>query len=434
MAFYRHQLANGLQIVAECHPEAYTAAIGFFVRVGSRDEPPQWAGVSHFLEHMAFKGSEGRTADEVNRSFDEIGAHYNAFTGQESTVFYAAIVPEYWPQALELLADLLQPAFREEDFELERKVILEEISMHEDEPPFGADDKCREVFFGSHPLGHSVLGSLTTIGALTPGDMREYWRKFYSADNITLAGAGRIDFDQLVAEADKWCGKWPSGQVSRQVSSPDGASGWVVLSKPTATQEYLVHMTKGPMEDDDFFAASLLASIVGDSEGSRLFWEFVESGEAENANLRYLDYEDTGIFITHMICDPGRAQRNLDRLFELYQQLVREGITEDELLQAKSKVSSGIVLASERPRNRLFAVGGEWLYHKRYRSVREVLDKIAAVTRDQICDILQRFPLNTGTLVAIGPLNELSRPEAMAAKTEDGRQFVPRSENRHSVP
>ena len=142
MKLLSHTLPNGLEIVAECNAAAYSTALGFFVRTGSRDENDAMAGVSHFLEHMAFKGTPSRSADDVNREFDEMGAHYNAFTNEENTVFYAAVLPEHQDRAVELLADILRPSLREDDFDTEKQVILEEIQMYEDQPPFGADDKC----------------------------------------------------------------------------------------------------------------------------------------------------------------------------------------------------------------------------------------------------------------------------------------------------
>ena len=176
MEFLTHVLPNGLEIVAECNPEAYSTALGFIVKTGARDESDEIAGVSHFLEHMAFKGTPTRSADDVNRELDEIGSHCNAGTSEETTVFYAPVLPEYQTRATEVLADILRPSLREDDFQTEKKVILEEIQMFEDQPPFGADEKCRAAFFGDHPLGRSVLGTMASIEALPVEAMREYFR------------------------------------------------------------------------------------------------------------------------------------------------------------------------------------------------------------------------------------------------------------------
>ena len=169
MEFLKERLDNGLEIVAECNPEAHSLGLGFFVQTGSRDESNALAGVSHFLEHMVFKGTPTRTADDVNREFDEMGAHYNAFTSEENTVYYAAVLPECQQRCLDLLADILRPSLRSEDFDTEKQVIIEEIRMYEDQPPFGADDKCKAVHFGAHPLGRSVLGTVATSALLGSG-------------------------------------------------------------------------------------------------------------------------------------------------------------------------------------------------------------------------------------------------------------------------
>ncbi len=203
MEFHKHVLANGLEIVAECNAEAHSTALGFFVETGARDETDEISGVSHFLEHMVFKGTPTRSADDVNREFDEMGAHYNAFTSEENTVYYAAVLPEYQTSATELLADIIRPSLREEDFDTEKQVIIEEIRMYDDQPPFGADEKCKALHFGRHPLGRSVLGTVQSITDLRVDAMREYFQRRYSPGNMTLAAAGRIDFAMLVKTAER---------------------------------------------------------------------------------------------------------------------------------------------------------------------------------------------------------------------------------------
>mgnify|MGYP002624923945 CR=1 FL=1 len=194
MKFHRQILPNGLEIVAEVNDAAVSSAIGYFVRTGSRDEWDAVSGVSHFLEHMVFKGTERRSAADANREFDEIGADYNAFTSEENIVYYASALPEYVDCAVRLFGDLLHPALRDDDFETEKQVIIEEIRMYEDQPPFGADERCKAIHFGTHPMGRSILGTVESITNLTAEDMRAYARQKYSPKNITLVGAGRIDF------------------------------------------------------------------------------------------------------------------------------------------------------------------------------------------------------------------------------------------------
>src|SRR5438477_668495 len=183
--FLNHNLKNGLQIIGETSPSARSVALGFFVRTGARDETPDVAGVTHFLEHMVFKGTPQRTALDVNRDFDKIGAHYNAFTSEENTVFYAAILPEYVPQAVDILADILRPSLRVDDFEMEKNVIIEEIGMYEDQPTWSAYDHAKRIYFGDHPLGKTILASPDSIRALRREQMHEYFERRYVAPNIT---------------------------------------------------------------------------------------------------------------------------------------------------------------------------------------------------------------------------------------------------------
>jgi predicted Zn-dependent peptidase len=407
MDFLTHFLPNGLEIVAECNPAAYSTAMGFFVRTGSRDETDALAGVSHFLEHMVFKGTPRRSADDVNREFDEMGAHYNAFTNEENTVFYATVLPEHQDRAAELLADILRPSLREDDFETERQVILEEIQMYADQPPFGADDKCRALHYGSHPLGRSVLGTAESIGALPVAEMRAYFRRRYSPGNIVLAAAGRIDFDRLVAVAQRCCGDWEPVEALRTVEPAAGGGGFHVLRKEIATQQYLLQLSAGPAaEDDDRYAAKLLGTVLGDDSGSRLYWELVDPGLAEHASLCHGEHQGAGMMLTYMCCDPEHAAGNLERIGGVYRRAESEGVAEVELEQAKSKIRSRIVLSSERPRGRLFVVGNDWVYRREYRPTALDLNAIGAIGLDELHAVLSKYPLSRATTVTIGPLDE----------------------------
>ena len=411
MEFRKTTLGNGLEIVAECNDEAHSSALGFFVQTGARDETADVAGVSHFLEHMMFKGTATRSAEDVNREFDEMGAHYNAFTSEESTVFYAAVLPEFQEPVVRLLGDILRPALRKEDFETEKQVILEEIKMYEDQPPFGADDKCRAAHFGRHPLGHSVLGTVESISRLPVEAMRTYFARRYSPANIVLAAAGRIDFDDLVGTAEKVCGGWDRIAAERDISPVTTKPSFEVIAKPSATQEYLLEMSNAPSAtDDERYAAKLLTTILGDDSGSRLYWELVDPGLAEHASLHHYEYMGAGAFLTYLSCDPEYAADNLQRVLKIYRQAETKDFTAAELAQAKSKISSRVVLGSERPRGRLFAVGTNWTHRRAYRSVADDLEAVEAVTLEQVAAVLARYPLSRSTAVAIGPLDSLAPP------------------------
>jgi predicted Zn-dependent peptidase len=408
LQFRQHKLENGLEVIAECNDEAHTTAIAMMVNTGSRDETDDVWGVSHFLEHMAFKGTARRSADDVNREFDEIGADYNAYTSEENTVYYGTVLPEHQGRIVDLLADIVRPALRNEDFTTEKQVILEEIQMYADQPPFGADDRVKATHFGKHPLARSVLGTLESVGGLSVDQMRAYFERRYSPGNVVLAAAGRVDFAALVEQAERLCGRWMYYETNRETPRSNGRGNIETICKPTATQEYILQLSNGPSAtDDDRFAAKVLAVVLGDDTGSRLYWELVDPGRAESASVSHYGYQGTGLYMTYVACDPDEAAENLRRVAEVFARVEADGITPAEMIQAKSKIASRVVLSGERPRGRLFALGSNWINRRQYRTIKDDLKDLDAVTLDDVRDLIQRYPLSQSTGIAIGPLASL---------------------------
>ena len=413
MPFHSHLLKNGLQVIGETSPSARSVALGFFVRTGSRDETSDVAGVTHFLEHMVFKGTPRRTALDVNRDFDRIGAHYNAFTSEENTVFYAAILPEYIPQAIDILADILRPSLRVDDFEMEKNVIIEEIGMYEDQPMWSAYDHAKRIFFADHPLGNTVLGTPASIRALGRDQMHSYFERRYVAPNITAVAAGHFDWDAFVAEIEEKCGSWAQGPIGRQsVYETPGSGKFRVLTKEKVTQEHVILMSPAPSADSLLrYSADTLALSIGDDSGSRLYWALVDPGLADSADSSFHDCEGTGSFCTSFSCEPGQAQEDLEIVHEVLEDVQKKGITDAELEQAKSKIGSRVVRGSERPMGRMQAIGMSWTYLHQYRTVDEELKAFDAVSLNSIREVLERYPINRVTTLALGPLETLSPPE-----------------------
>ncbi len=408
MEFFEHRLENGLTIIAECNPQAHSQAVGFFVCAGSRDETDDIAGVSHFLEHMVFKGTETRTVDDVNRELDELSPHYNAATSEETTVYYAMALPECQDRIVSLWSDVLRPALRSEDFDTEKQVIVEEILKYDDQPPFGADDRCRALYFGDHPLGRSILGTVESINGLKVEAMRAYFQRQYGADNVVLAAAGRVDFDALVDTARRCCGHWEPGGAARRLDLVAPAKGFHVLHKPIATQEYVLILSAAPQADDrQRFAAELLAMVLGDDSGSRLFWELVDPGLADHVGVGYREHQGAGVMMTSLGCEPELVGENLRRLTEVFRAAQKDGVTGEELETAKNKFRARMVLSSERPGGRLFALAGDWVYRGRYHRLDDDLEAVAAVTVDDVADLLAKYPVDEATTVAIGPLEDV---------------------------
>ena len=408
MEFHKHRLDNGLEVIAEANSDAHSMSVAFIVRTGSRDETDDVAGVSHFLEHMCFKGTPKRSADDVNREFDEIGAHYNAFTSEECTAYYASVLPEYQEASVDILSDILRPSLRPDDFEMEKKVILEEIQMYLDQPPFGMDDRIKALHMGRHPLAKSVLGTSESVGGLSPTQMRDYFTSRYGADNVFVAAAGKVDFQALVEQVANRCSDWKSHGAKRDVPRANSQAKFEVVHRPTATQQYVLQLADAPSsEDANRYAAKLLATIVGDDSGSRMYWEITDPGLAETATLGHYEYLGAGMFYTWLACEPEMVQENLNRLRGIYRQVELDGITQEELGQAKNKVKARVVLGSERPQSRLFNLGGNWLQRREYRTVADDLKSLDDVTVESIRAVLKQYPFSNASTITVGPRKDV---------------------------
>ncbi|MEM1109196.1 MAG: pitrilysin family protein [Planctomycetota bacterium] len=408
--FKQHTLANQLTVIAEVNQDAHTAAVGFFVKAGARDETPEVMGVTHFLEHMMFKGTVRRTAEDVNREFDELGANYNAFTSHEQTVYYAHVLPEFLPRAVDLLGDMLRPALRTEDFDMEKNVILEEIGMYDDRPEWVLQDKLLEDYFrdeqgGDHPLGYRVLGTTDTIKALSADQMREYFEHRYSPDNIVVAAAGKIDFDQLVADVEKLCSAWPATGATRDYAEPRPTERAEQMQDEKLSRHYLGLLCPAPSaQDDRRYAAKVLADVLGDSEGSRLYWAIVDPGLADEADFSFMPQDQTGAYLAYASCDPDRAEQVEATMLQVLNDVVEaKDISADEVMRAKNKLATQATLQGERPAGRMQALGAQWAYQGAYTPLDQELAKLMAVTADDVNALLADFPFAPKTLLRLGP-------------------------------
>jgi predicted Zn-dependent peptidase len=408
MHFHHTTLKNGLQVIAELNDRARSIAAGFFVKTGSRDESRELAGVSHFLEHMTFKGTPRRDALAVNRDFDRVGAKHNAQTSEEDTFYHVTCLPEYLPPAFDVLSDILRPTLRGEDFETEKQVIIEEIRMYLDNPMSVAYEAAKSTHYGQHPLGNSILGTVESIAAMTADQMRDYFARRYSPANIVLAFAGRGHWEALVEMAGAHCVSWRGGPATRQAIPVRGSRAFRAILRAEDQQQTVVGVSDGPpLESPDRYAAHLLATILGDHTGSRLYWTLIDPGHADGAELSYQDYNQAGAFSTFLSCEPTSTRDNLGRIAEVYETIMREGPTEEELVQAKNKVLARSVLRSERPMGRLASLGFHWMYHGAYISLEQELEAFNRVTPDDLERLLADWPLWPMTIVSVGPTTDI---------------------------
>jgi predicted Zn-dependent peptidase len=403
MKFHSATLPNGLQIIAESNPDAHSFAAGFYVNTGSRDESSSINGVSHFLEHMMFTGSNTYTWEDVNRIFDEMGANYNAYTSQENTAYFANVLPEFTERTIEHLSLLMRPAIRQADFDTEKKVILEEIAMYLDDPGHRIYETLMETHFAGHPLSRSVLGSAESVGHLKRKQMEDYFHRRYGPGNTILAAAGKLDFKTIVSLAKKYCGHWPAASAPRNHKAPKIKSQKKSVTDKKLNRRYTMALTPGPSaQDERRFAARVLADVIGEAEGSRFYWALVDNAIADDADFGFYPHDGFGSFYISLTTNPNRSAEAL-KIAKSELQRIKTDLSDAEVDRAKNKIASGIVLEGEVPMGRLRALAGNWLYNKDYRSLEMDMNTLLSITPDSLRALMQDFPFEPMTVVTLGP-------------------------------
>lgn len=396
-------LPNGLRVVGEVDPAAHSAAAGFFVRTGARDEAPKLMGVSHFLEHMMFKGTESITADALNQRFDAMGARNNAYTTSEMTCFHAHVIPERVGEVVDLLGQMMRPAIRDDDFTMEKGVILEEIAMYKDNPFFVLYEETIDRHYRGHRLGHRVLGTTETITELKRDEMMGYFVDRYSADNSVVSVAGRVDFDAACEQIDRVCGGWKPTGATRDTARPETGGGGFAMTDGGLSRVYMLGLSPAPSgQDDRRYAAALASQVLGAGDNSRLHWALIDTGRADEAQAAYDGHDGCGDFFVYASCDPKRADEVWETLVKEAKNLA-ESLDEDDLVRLRAKVATGATVGGERPNDRMQRLGRQWMTKRRYFSLEEELELINAVTVDDVRAVLAEFPIVPTTWGRLGP-------------------------------
>jgi predicted Zn-dependent peptidase len=395
------ELDSGVRVVTESVPSVRSIALGLWVRVGSRDEPDEEAGISHFLEHLLFKGTERLTAEQIAQVFDGFGAEVNAATSKETTVLYAHFLDEHLEPAFEVLADmLLRSTYAEMDSE--REVVIEEIAMYEDEPSDKVHDVLSQAIFGDHPLGRPVIGREQVISSLKLDEVAAYHDARYAADSIVLAAAGNLEHDAIVAlAADKLA---PAVANGRQDSEPAPATtnSRMVFHQKETEQYHICLGGRGMKRDDDRrFALSVLDAVLGGSTSSRLFQEVREKrGLAYSVYSWASHYRDTGQLGVYV----GTRQDNVSEALGIIggelERLQSEPVSDEELTRAREHVKGRIVLSMESTASRMNRLGRSVLTDTPLLSIDEMLAKLDAVSRDDLHDLAREF-YGPGSLSAV---------------------------------
>ena len=402
MKFHQETLDNGLTIVGEQREHAACCAIGFFVRTGSRDETPEVSGVSHFLEHMLFKGTDKRNALELTYELGSIGAQSNAYTNEENTVYYVYVLPEYFAQAFDILSDMMRPALDVNEFNTEKNVILEEIALYEDRPMFKLYEAAMEQYFKGHTAGNSVLGTNASITALSRDQMKAYYDKRYAPNNMTLAVSGAFDWEEVVGLAKKHCGAWPSMEVERQYPEHKPVESEKVIKKDDLQMAHVCFVGEGPSAtDENRYAGYLLACLLGDGTGSRAYWELIDTGLADGASVEIDEMDRAGAFYA---CVSGLPEK-IDELSGIMANILKTPMEfDDEALErVKTKIRTRLVLSGESSPRRLMSIGNEWNYRRSYSTLDQELARLNAVSRKDIEDFLSNYPLKPFTKVSMLP-------------------------------
>jgi len=405
-SFAEHILPNGLRIVCETMPRVSSVALGFVVRTGSRHEGPGEHGLSHFLEHMCFKGTARRSWRQITIDFDELGSIYNAYTGKEHTVYYGWVPPDRMEAQLELLADMMRPRLDPQDFETERKVILEEIAMSDDNFDHHVWNFLHEVCFGEHPLAHEVLGESESVASLTREHMQDYHRRTYAPENMLVVAAGAVEPEALFAAVGRCCGDWPRGSDGVAPSEPPGPLPEGVFKRRLEQfKQQSIVLVYPSVRHGDPRAETVEAfeSLFGGSN-SRCYWNIVQRGICSQAGAMWIAYADCGVLALYADGEPQRANEMLAALRQEARRACEEGFQPEEVRRVRNRRRTRLALETENPRTRLMQIVDDLEAHGAPRPPEARLAAVQAVTPASIADYLRAYPIDgDGILLSAGP-------------------------------
>lgn len=405
--FYRKTvLDNGVTVISERMDSVRSITLGIWLAVGSRDESPEEAGMSHFMEHMMFKGTPTRSALQISESFDRIGAELNAFTSKEYTAYYSRFVDEHLSTAFEILADMVVNSNLDDPSCVsEREVVIEEIARMEDTP----DDYIHELFsralWPEHPIGLPILGSRQTVGGFDHAQSAAFRDKHYLSGNVVVASAGNVDHDELVAmAAEKFGGLATGPRSARPVAHAVCASRVSVTQKDTEQAHICYGMPAMNSKDPDRFALSLLDGVLGGGMASRLFQEIREKrGLAYSVYSFSSLYQDTGAFAVYAGTRPSNAHEVITLVHEEMGRIASDGVTADELDRVRQAATGQLVLGMESTRNRMQRLGRNEITGGEILSADEIIERYEAVTIEDVKRVSAQVLSADKVLAVIGP-------------------------------
>lgn len=378
-------LSNGLKVVYERMPYARSASAGVWVLSGSRCE--KIGGMSHFIEHMLFKGTKTKSARRIAELTDNTGGQLNAYTTREYTAFYSVTVADKLQETLELLSDMIKNSvFEPKDIELEKNVVTEEISMYEDSPEDLVFDLLEEHAFRGNSLGRSITGSRESVKAIKRSDIIEHMKLFYTPGNMVLSVAGCLDEESLLALAEEYFGDMaPSDKMAGQIVTPQFFSGSDTVIKDIEQANVAIGFEGYGYDNSLKYPFIVLNNALGGGMSSRLFQKIrEESGLAYSVYTSAASYKDIGIYSIYAGLAPENLEKTVEIIHEELSSLVQNGLSEDEISRAKEQIRGSVILSGESVSSHMNTMGKGMLLSGRVREEDELLEKISAVTAEDI--------------------------------------------------
>jgi predicted Zn-dependent peptidase len=419
----RTVLPSGLRIVTEEEKSVRSAAFGIWVNVGSRDESNSTAGASHFLEHLLFKGTKKRSSLEISSSIEAVGGETNAFTSKEYTCFYARVIDKDLPLAVDVISDLITSSVvKSVDVDAERKVVLEEIAMRDDDPSDLIHDLFLEKYYGDTPLGRPILGSIKSIKNMSRSTVFNYYKNRYKPEDLVVAVAGNVKHKKVVQMVEDALSKdgfldQPKREFKVR-SSPQvkvAGKGKVTLLDKKTEQAHIIYGVPGvAREDKSRFALSILSSAIGGGMSSRLFQEIREKrGLAYSTYAYSQQFSGSGVLTFYVGCKPEKAEESITIIQSILFDIAEKGLTHEEIERAKGAVSGALVLSQEDTGSRMTRIGKSELVYGQVLSFDEILREVANVTPEQITEIARKTLPTSPTLAVVGPFRSRSKFERL---------------------
>ncbi len=397
---------NGLTLVSERMPQRASIAIGVWLRAGARDEPGPLAGITHFLEHMLFKGTDRRNAYEISRSLESLGGHLDAFTAREHVCYYGRALDEHLPQAIDVLADVIgHSTLAEAEVKREKEVVREEIASYEDSPEDKVQDLLSEALWGTDPLGRPILGSEASVDAFTSPMLQDFYRERYHPGNLVVAVAGSFDPAWLEDAVGSAFGAPRGGELPMAIARGNEPPRSVYLARDV-NQLHLGLARPGLRHEDEArYRLAVLNAIVGGGMSSRLFQTLREQhGLAYSVYSSTESYRDTGMITLALGVKPERGVEALGRLREELARLRDDGPTDEELESGRAQIRGSLLLGEESVSNHMYHLALDELYYGEYVPLERHLDEVARVTKAEVIELAARyFPPDGWTLAAVGP-------------------------------